>query len=51
MTAQDDIQIIYSKVFNMQYAYKFPCEIYHKGILISASEEGIRFNSNMEDLK
>lgn len=51
MTAQDDIQMIYSKIFNMQYTYKFPCEIFHKWILISASEEWLRFNTNIEDLK
>lgn len=52
LTAQDDIQTIYQKIFNLQVACKFDTTIYKKWLLINVVEEWILQRlTNVDDLK
>lgn len=51
LTAQDDIQTIYQKVFNLQVISKYDVTIYRWWMIINIIEEWLRVNTNIEDLK
>lgn len=50
LTAQDDIQMIYQKIFNLQCVNRFDADIYKKWILINVVAEWMRINIDMKDL-
>lgn len=51
LTAQDDIQTIYQKIFNLQVINRFDASIYKWWLVINVIEEGMRMNFDMKDLK
>ncbi|HPC34142.1 MAG TPA: hypothetical protein PLP73_00635 [Candidatus Absconditabacterales bacterium] len=51
LTAQDDIQIIYQKTFNLQVINSFDYYLYKKGIVINMVEDGAKIRTNIDDLK
>jgi hypothetical protein len=52
LTAQDDIQYIYQKMFNLQVICKFDTTIYKRWLIINIVEEWMKYNTtNISDLK
>jgi len=51
LTAQDDIQYIYQKVFNLQVMSRYDVTIHNKWMVINIIEEWLRVNTNIDDLK
>jgi hypothetical protein len=49
--AQDDIKVIYQKVFNLQVLYNFDVSWHEWWIVINIVEEAIRSGSNISDLR
>jgi len=51
ISSQDDIQLVYQKVFNLQYLHSFDVQLYKWWLLINVIAEWLRFISNVDDLK
>lgn len=51
LTAQDDIQVIYQKTFNLQVINSFDYFLHKKWIVINMVEDWAKIRTNIEDLK